>query len=495
MSDARQMDGRSLGRPAGGPAAHAGGEAASWRARRPAAIAKDEPACAIYVLLASHVSSPERLAHLRSALDSIGAQSDAPDAMVLSWYADDTLASQVEALLSSSRVKNSLRFRAVRQTRRLSQYQHLREALNALERELPPRDAPTSPWLLFCDDDDLWHPERTRLARLACAQASSEPAAPGPPSQPLIRAIGFGVYTYPTEGDAQAARTAADVDGAIRARHAAIWLGVSEIFQYAVRPSLLRDFLRGEPESVLAHRFADVRFATWMRQSLRGAMRELGANELLRLDRGERVWPSSKRAPAKPAASNGHAAKAHAAVLTEPGAEEWVGRNWLYFYRNQRQPGSVDWLGDLGDLSSSLASAGRGEGGGGNGSYERASTGRQRENASDLSAARRVLSRVGPAPSADDAARDLSEVTREIGRLRHHAELTSMMCLGFRNAEALAIAISEQAEPAAAEGAQQLLHDALKLEQRQLVRESLEALGHAQRRAELPEGTVEECLV
>lgn len=70
-----------------------------------------------------------------------------------------------------------------------------------------------------------------------------------------------------------------------------------------------------------------------------------------------------------------------------------------------------------------------------------------------------------------------------------------MMCLGFRNAEALAIAISEQAEPAAAEGAQQLLHDALKLEQRQLVRDSLEALGHAQRRAELPEGTVEECLV
>ena len=84
------------------------------RARRPAAIAKDEPACAIYVLLASHVSWPERLAHLRSALDSIGAQSDAPDAMVLSWYADDTLASQVEALLSSSRVKKSLRFRAVR---------------------------------------------------------------------------------------------------------------------------------------------------------------------------------------------------------------------------------------------------------------------------------------------------------------------------------------------------------------------------------------------
>ena len=95
-----------------------------------------------------------------------------------------------------------------------------------------------------------------------------------------------------------------------------------------------------------------------------------------------------------------------------------------------------------------------------------------------------------------DAARDLAEVTREIGRLRHHAELTSMMCLGFRNAEALAIAISEQAEPAAAEGAQnQLLHDALKLEQRQLVRDSLEALGHAQRRAQLPEGTIEECLV
>jgi len=40
-----------------------------------------------------------------------------------------------------------------------------------------------------------------------------------------------------------------------------LWLGSSEVFQFAVRAPLLRGFLRAEPPAVRRHRFADVRFA------------------------------------------------------------------------------------------------------------------------------------------------------------------------------------------------------------------------------------------
>ena len=62
-------------------------------------------------------------------------------------------------------IRLPLRFRCLRQRRRLSQYCHLREAFGAFEIEAP-RDAAgvAASWLLFCDDDDLWHSHRARLA-------------------------------------------------------------------------------------------------------------------------------------------------------------------------------------------------------------------------------------------------------------------------------------------------------------------------------------------
>ena len=181
--------------------------------------------------------------------------------------------------------------------------------------------------------------------------------------------------------------------------------------------------------------------------------------------------------------------------------------HWLYFYRNERQQSAVEWLGELDDLSTNLEAAGRhaaekarAHAAGAGEAYERASTGRQPRSEADRAAAKRVLARLGPAPTAAAARDEEAQLVAEIGRMRHHAELTVMMTMGFRNAEALAADILSQADPSAKQAAQaggapgDALGGLLLAESKRLVRETLEALGHGQRRAELPSGTLEECL-
>jgi hypothetical protein len=192
-------------------------------------------------------------------------------------------------------------------------------------------------------------------------------------------------------------------------------------------------------------------------------------------------------------------------------AQSWLVNHWLYFYRNQRQLTAVEWMGDLDDLNTHLEETGmkkaaqtktdRVVAGGAGAEYERASTGQQASHVADVRAAQRVLGMLGIDMSTADAKRDTVELAKEVGRLRHHAELTAMMCLGFRNAHELALAIIEQSDPNKdgasgrdASDTQSLLQHALKAEQRTLIKEMLDTFGHASRRATLPTGTVAECL-
>lgn len=493
---------------------------ASWR-RRHSSLAPRHGAC-IGVLLASHVSSKQRLAFLRQALASIEAQVQPPECLVLSWYADEPLAAEVQSMLRS--IVLPFRFKCLQQRRRHSQYGHLREALAAFELEMPCDDAgAAATWLLFSDDDDLWHPHRTRLARLACAEATAEPpkAAPSATARggadggggggaaaaglnARTRALAFGVYSYPIDPASQDLKTAREVDRAIDRRTVGIWLGACEVFQYAVRPAMLRSFLRSEAEAVLRHRFADVRFATWMRSTHKEAVRELGPDELMRLDAGK---PSGSRV-AKP----GSKPKAPSEQSAE--AQRWLLSNWLYFYRNQRTVSAVEWLGDLDDLHDHIEGMQRGAAaadavkaatGGGRSAeqYERASTGRQMTHAeADRKAARILLKAFGPAGNAKAARQEEQSVAEEIGRMRHHAELTAMMCMQYRNAAEIAVAICAQgqggggggggAQPAG--GAESGLQALLQMEQARLVHEALEHFGHPARAKGLPLGNVQDCL-
>ena len=83
-------------------------------------------------------------------------------------------------------------------------------------------------WLLFSDDDDLWHPRRAALVRRACAAAA-----------PHEHALTFPIYAYPLEERAHGVAACTDVDLCLARRSAALWLGSSEVFQFAVRAPLL----------------------------------------------------------------------------------------------------------------------------------------------------------------------------------------------------------------------------------------------------------------
>ena len=201
--------------------------ASSWRApRRAVPRAEHRPAGArVVAFLASHVSDRRRLQLLRHCLGSIAAQDSHLDALYVSWHAPDALRAEVAAMLAewSRRLPPGV-MRPLPQPERRSQYQHLRACLSAAAAEFCASDAPGAPsWLIFTDDDDLWHPQRVGSVRRACESASSSAAD----------ALLFPVYAYPVEDGAENGadepETAADVDALLRAGRADLWLAPSEV--------------------------------------------------------------------------------------------------------------------------------------------------------------------------------------------------------------------------------------------------------------------------
>ena len=471
--------------------------------------------CVLAVLLASHVNSKKRLRYLSFLLNSIAEQVlDMPEGLYVSWYAtDEALACATQELLS--RAVLPLRVRTMRQARRLTQYQHFRKALTAFERDHG-GNSPVPAWLLFTDDDDLWHPQRVHLTRRACsAVTASGPSA----ARSEVCAISFGVYAYPLDEAAQEAKGPADVDRLIASRQAGLWLGSSEIFQYAVRPAFLARFLCAAPAAVLAHTLCDVRFAQWMRQE--------NAAVVLDLDQGTMPLACGEGC----AQSGGGALVSLGAVVgtsaavSEAESHKWLSQHWHYFYRNQRQASTVHYLGDLEDLrahQAELQSSGAHIGPlCANEAFERASTGDGPVDA-DRAAARRVLDFCVSSPESargcistsgareDEARLHLEEarLLEMLGRLRHHAELAVLLCMHFRNAAELAREIARDGRAhddadACADGSSEgvvmgvdasALDQRLKSEQERFVDEALERFEHAARRNTLPMGTVQQCL-
>ena len=297
-------------------------------ARSPPKSSAEHPGSALAVvhgqcivsLLASHISSPRRLQYLQQCLRSIAAQTDAPAALYLSWYADDVLAPAVKSAFESVGL-GSMRFVPLQQSARLSQYEHLRRALERAQAEMPAGQA-ASTWLSFSDDDDLWHPRRIELIRHACVQ------------HPDAQALAFGIYAHPVDDACREAATAQDVDKALDRRQGGLFLCASEIFQFAVRPHVLQAFFTAEPASVIRHKFADVRFSQYLRHQMgqrKGSYVSLGKDELAALDSGGRGGLD---------------------------ADGWLVRNWFYFYRQTRHQGRRARRNPIHALTTALRSSG-----------------------------------------------------------------------------------------------------------------------------------------
>ena len=245
---------------------------------------------------------------------------------------------------------------------------------------MPRDDANAAQTWLTSDGDDLC-PHRVRLARLACAEAHREATGRAAPqvSSGLRRrrrqACGLLHLLLSSSSSPprphlgrQHARTRRVrrvrastslwhrrwrcVEVALLDRRQWPRLG-EEVFQLR-RAWVLRSFLRAEPScvapSVCRRALRDVD-ARPRRIAVRAGCRRVvrldacgtrngagagagGWNGDARNGSGKRSPPSDARKPEPPSEQSAE-------------AQRWVVRNWLYFYRNQRQLSAVEWLGDL----------------------------------------------------------------------------------------------------------------------------------------------------
>ena len=111
-------------------------------------------------LLATHISSAKRIDSLRHCLLSIAAQSTAP-ALYISWSAATReLEDRVKALLRESGMPVTQPFFHAKPLAQFEHYRFLATQLRETEKSMEATHGLSHTWVLFSDDDDVWHPQR-----------------------------------------------------------------------------------------------------------------------------------------------------------------------------------------------------------------------------------------------------------------------------------------------------------------------------------------------
>eukprot|EP00747_Dinoflagellata_sp_TGD_P178994 gnl/TRDRNA2_/TRDRNA2_29018_c0_seq2.p1 gnl/TRDRNA2_/TRDRNA2_29018_c0~~gnl/TRDRNA2_/TRDRNA2_29018_c0_seq2.p1 ORF type:complete len:372 (-),score=56.91 gnl/TRDRNA2_/TRDRNA2_29018_c0_seq2:74-1189(-) len=208
----------------------------------------------IVALIASHVPSEVRLAALRLSLDSLLAQNDPPDALLLSIsYAHPICSSELEALRDSlaerAKAAGIAHTRVLLTSGQVRQFVHL-QSLAAVDLEQASDSCGW--WTVFGDDDDLWHPRRvgtyrtaarhcshnamSLLAPLRCRAASGTPADIGD----VDRLLAEGKATLERDGHGP------------------------EYIDYAVRLDSLRGFFDRVPQPLLSVKYADLALVAYL---------------------------------------------------------------------------------------------------------------------------------------------------------------------------------------------------------------------------------------
>lgn len=207
-------------------------------------------------MIASVIRDARRLRYFRMLLDSIRAQSVPPHEIWLSLHIDPSVLSQEDwdPLLSNL----PGRVRILRQRRPKRQFVQYGELLERL------KDTPET-FIMFSDDDDLWHPDRALTYYHAYWQSN--------PDQ-LLDCASFVAREETMHPSRPCARCQRDNEANVQAMLDCGCLTfrfvpydpaerVTDLFEYheyVVRPHVLRDFLSEHATLVETNRFADMQF-------------------------------------------------------------------------------------------------------------------------------------------------------------------------------------------------------------------------------------------
>lgn len=243
------------------------------------------------VFLASHIDCERRLFQLQQCLESITGQAPAKPLAVLASVsaADaDLLVRAMGALEAFNSSSPEVYVHVLPQQSRRSQFSHfaalvplvqqlpqlLREALapSRARLELAETCIVDDVWLLFTDDDDIWHPCRTlvfeQATRRQCGGQARRARVP----------VAVPLYAMNT-GDASACNSHGDVDAMMMAGSAGIITykpeeasqrSFLEFWLHAVPARVFLDFVACTPSATLDHPLCDVRFSTFVRDHAHG---------------------------------------------------------------------------------------------------------------------------------------------------------------------------------------------------------------------------------
>lgn len=224
--------------------------------------------------IASVIKEPRRLEFFKQLLKSIQDQELPLDGLFISSYIDPSLQTDIQELLrgiSSTGTKVHI----LKQKRPKRQFVQIKELSDRVDKVFPcPQN--TESFILFSDDDDLWHPTRTKHYYRISTDADST-------LFPMLSAIcmrestEIDKFEYPTVcSNHPEATCAADVDRLIECGCLSFKFNQSDLYEYheyAVRRYVLREFLTENAWIVNNNRFADMRFRYFIATYKVGIMR------------------------------------------------------------------------------------------------------------------------------------------------------------------------------------------------------------------------------
>ena len=202
---------------------------------------------------ASHVTSVKRLQLLRAMLTSWSRGSIVPHMFLsVSWTPD--VGAVVASVLDDMERIHGDKLKVARQPRPLSQFEHFRATSAKLEMVETAMLAEI--WVMFSDDDDLWHEERAAVAAeyVLCTAAS-----PHGKDTLFIRMNDAAL------GDCDG-MTQQDVEDAVAAggMRLAVGGGENEYWMFVVRQRSLADFVRQADPELLHHPYCDTYFVRYL---------------------------------------------------------------------------------------------------------------------------------------------------------------------------------------------------------------------------------------
>lgn len=262
---------------------------------------------AVIGLMAAHVKDEAALARLyqvlRSAMKQESLEKHTEFIFVLSWFAPEGELSEAvsEKLVEFRELYGESRGKSwvdIPQSSPYSQFQHLRAALAQGERELMRRwqiepngaggYSKQSVWVVFGDDDDLWHSRRVsaymkamrnhqtldavaafaslgRVNVVKSARGSGKFVMPEEPSEVDDILLG-GKQLYRLDDMAECQKAWKSLSDKDRACDMDVALDLPmEYFDFCPRLRVFREFLDGASEELLAHHYCDIAFLKYMR--------------------------------------------------------------------------------------------------------------------------------------------------------------------------------------------------------------------------------------